>query len=190
MANTTTPYGLRCVGATSGEFPQQVPLLIPSGYGTSIFVGDAVAVDASGYIVPATAGTGNTILGVFTGMFIQDPASGSYIFKGYFPAGTTTVGGEPMVAQVIIDPNALFTIKSATALTLAATFATANLTTATPGSTTTGFSGMAMNGSALGTAGQLAILGLNPDPLNSYGANNDMLVIINDHNLRQIDKWA
>lgn len=61
MANVNSPFGLRMIGRTmSGGSPRLVQFSKAAGYGTAIFVGDAVNRVADGSIeVSATPGTTN-----------------------------------------------------------------------------------------------------------------------------------
>jgi len=189
MANNQTAYGLRLVGHVSGGHPQTLDLRIPSAYNTSIFCGDPVKPDAggSGYIVPASAG--DAILGIFVGCEYINKADGNYNFKSYFPANTTTQGSVDVRALVIVDPDALFKIKSPTARTQADMFATCNFNAGGGGSTTTGLSSVYLDSTQSTNLG-FVMLNLSPEQDNSFGTYQDILVIPSLHLLRGQSGWV
>lgn len=89
MANTDAPRGASPVN-TDGS-PYTGPLRrydVDSSNGTAIFRGDFVVQEADGNVTPATAGTGNRILGAVIGIDI-DPAESKTEYPGYLPASTS-----------------------------------------------------------------------------------------------------
>ena len=171
MAMTNSPYGLRAVnrndgmpyaGATS-QF-----LINPAGTGTNLFYGQAVIIDANGYIALSTATGadlttnnlgGNTLgaWGVFVGCSYIN-AQGQQIYGQYYPSGTTGV----VTAYVITDPNVTFAAQLDGQVTQAAlganTFFAAVQSTST-GSTTTGNSTSALESTVVTTAAAFKIIG-------------------------------
>ena len=149
MSMTNTPYGLRAInrndgmpyaGATS-QF-----LIDPAGLGSNLFFGQAVIINAAGYIALATA-TGSDLTtnnlggdtlgawGVFVGAAYIN-AQGQVIYAQYYPTGTTGV----VNAYVVDDPGVVFQVQSAGSVTQAAVGANVFFTTSAvaTGSTSTG----------------------------------------------------
>jgi hypothetical protein len=171
MSMTNTPYGLRAInrndgmpyaGATS-QF-----LINPAGTGTNLFFGQAVIIDANGYIALSTATGadlttnnlgGNTLgaWGVFVGCSYIN-AQGQQIYGQYYPSGTTGV----VTAYVITDPNVTFQAQLDGQVTQAAlganTFFAAVQSTST-GSTRTGNSTSALESTVVTTAAAFKIIG-------------------------------
>jgi hypothetical protein len=168
---TNTPYGLRAInrndgmpyaGATS-QF-----LIDPAGLGSNLFFGQAVIINAAGYIALATA-TGSDLTtnnlggdsmgawGVFVGAAYIN-AQGQQIFGQYYPSGTTGV----VTAYVITDPNVTFQAQLDGQVTQAAlganTFFAAAQSTST-GNTRTGNSTSALESSVVTTAAAFKIIG-------------------------------
>lgn len=125
---TSAPTGLQAVKTITGApwNGQTNPYYIKSGYTNNIFKGDLVTIDTSGFIVNMrdVAADGTTVaaagagpIGVFNGCsFVTntatnpiDPASPG---RPYWPAGTVTLNGVPAIANIIDDPNVIFTIQS------------------------------------------------------------------------------
>jgi len=171
MATTNNPYGLRAVnrndgmpyaGATS-QF-----LINPAGLASNIFNGQAVIINADGYIAVATA-TGADLTtnnlggdslgawGVFVGCSYVN-AQGQQIYGQYYPSGTTGV----VTAYVITDPNVTFQAQLDGQVTQAAlganTFFAAAQSSST-GSTQTGNSTSALESTVVTTAAAFKIIG-------------------------------
>ena len=171
MSTTNSPYGLKAInrndgmpyaGATS-QF-----LINPAGTGTNLFFGQAVIIDADGYIALSTATGadlttnnlgGNTLgaWGVFVGCSYIN-AQGQQIYGQYYPSGTTGV----VTAYVITDPNVTFQAQLDGQVTQAAlganTFFAAVQSTST-GSTRTGNSTSALESTVVTTAAAFKIIG-------------------------------
>jgi hypothetical protein len=95
------PYGLIPVKLISG-----VPFVgvtreykIASGYGTSIFNGDAVTLVTGGTVERDTADAAMTPIGVFLGCSYTDPALGYKVFSQYYPASTVASDIKAIVAD-------------------------------------------------------------------------------------------
>ena len=171
MSMTNTPYGLRAInrndgmpyaGATS-QF-----LIDPAGLNSNLFFGQAVIINAAGYIALATA-TGSDLTtnnlggdtlgawGVFVGAAYIN-AQGQQIYGQYYPSGTTGV----VTAYVITDPNVTFQAQLDGQVTQAAlganTFFAAAQSTST-GNTRTGNSTSALESSVVTTAAAFKIIG-------------------------------
>jgi hypothetical protein len=168
---TNTPYGLRAInrndgmpyaGATS-QF-----LIDPAGLGSNLFFGQAVIINANGYIALSTAtgadlttnnlgGVDMGAWGVFVGASYIN-AQGQQIYGQYYPSGTTGV----VTAYVITDPNVTFQAQLDGQVTQAAlganTFFAAVQSTST-GNTRTGNSTSALESSVVTTAAAFKIIG-------------------------------
>ena len=171
MSMTNTPYGLRAInrndgmpyaGATS-QF-----LINPAGLASNLFFGQAVIINADGYIALSTAtgadlttnnlgGDSMGAWGVFVGASYIN-AQGQQIYGQYYPSGTTGV----VTAYVITDPNVTFQAQLDGQVTQAAlganTFFAAAQSTST-GNTRTGNSTSALESSVVTTAAAFKIIG-------------------------------
>jgi hypothetical protein len=171
MSTTNAPYGLRAInrndgmpyaGATS-QF-----LINPAGTNTNLFFGQAVIIDADGYIALSTAtgadlttnnlgGSSLGAWGVFVGASYIN-AQGQQIYGQYYPSGTTGV----VTAYVITDPNVTFQAQLDGQVTQAAlganTFFAAVQSTST-GNTRTGNSTSALESTVVTTAAAFKIIG-------------------------------
>jgi len=191
MATTQTPYGLRPVKRVDGmpyAGATSTYLIDPAGYGTNIFFGSVVYVNANGYInivtgtgADATTNdwpTGSTSvsggLGVFVGCNFVN-AQGQLIFSQYYPSGTTGV----VQALVVDDPMVLFQAQLDNTATQAAvganTFFTVAQSTST-GSTSTGNSTSSLSASTVTVPAAFRILGFASPISDAYP---DVLVKIN-----------
>ena len=100
MANSDAPKGLQIAG----------PLLscrmykMASAYAQDLFIGDPMALDASGDAIIATAGTGNVIQGVAIGFFSSEFVPLSTV---YHPTGTAGVN----YVLLADDPRQLFVVQ-------------------------------------------------------------------------------
>ena len=171
MSTTNSPYGLRAInrndgmpyaGATS-QF-----LINPAGLASNLFFGQAVIINADGYIALSTAtgadlttnnlgGDSMGAWGVFVGASYIN-AQGQQIYGQYYPSGTTGV----VTAYVITDPNVTFQAQLDGQVTQAAlganTFFAAAQSTST-GNTRTGNSTSALESTVVTTAAAFKIIG-------------------------------
>ena len=154
MSMTNTPYGLRAInrndgmpyaGATS-QF-----LINPAGLASNLFFGQAVIINADGYIALSTAtgadittnnlgGSGVGAIGVFVGASYIN-AQGQQIYGQYYPSGTTGV----VTAYVVDDDRAVFQVQANGSLGQTALGANVVFAAAQTGSTTTGNSTTAVS---------------------------------------------
>jgi hypothetical protein len=171
MSNTNTPYGLRPINRTDGmpyAGATSQYLINPAGTSTNLFYGQAVLMDASGYIALATAtgvdlttnNLGGDTLGAW-GIFVGASyinAQGQQIYGQYYPSGTTGV----VTAYVITDPNVVFQAQLSGQVTQAAlganTFFAAAQSTST-GNTRTGNSTSALSLTVQTAAAAFKIVG-------------------------------
>lgn len=191
MATTQSPYGLRPVKRVDGmpyAGATSTYLIDPAGYGTNIFYGSVVYVNANGYINVVTGTgadattndwpTGTTsvtgAIGVFVGCNYVN-AQGQLIFSQYYPSGTTGV----VQALVVDDPMVLFQAQLDNTATQAAVGANTFFVTAqstSTGSTSTGNSTSALDASIVTVPAAFRILGFASPISDAYP---DVLVKIN-----------
>jgi hypothetical protein len=178
MANTNKPFGMRALGNLSATGAQkQYGYLIKEDYGTNLFQGDLVRI-VGGYIQLAVADA--AAVGVFNGVFYNDPVTGIPTFSNKFIANSAyTVD---LQADILDDPSQLFLVQAdSQAIVQADVGENVNITQGT-GSTTTGQSGMTTTGAPDTTAGRnLKIVGLYDAPGNALGAYAQLVVKINNH---------
>jgi hypothetical protein len=137
MANPDAPFGFRVVKSRSGNASNMVnEYAIESTYGTSLFTGDAVALDASGRCIIATAG--EAIVGIFQGCRYTD-STGNMVFRPYWPASTVATNPVALVAD---DPSLVLEVQSDGSMTAADIGQLCDLDTSQAGSTATGMSKM------------------------------------------------
>lgn len=153
MSAIASPYGFKPVNLIGGlpyaGSTRNVP--IASGYGTNIFTGSLVAINASGVLVIATStgadattngfptGTANTgCLGVFVGCSYTNPSTKQKVFSQYWPTGTVA---SDAVGIVVDDDRCVFQVQAAgtvAATDLGANFFLSAVQSTSTGSTTTG----------------------------------------------------
>jgi len=184
MANVAEKYGLRPVRKLDGSpfINAQNRYRIASGYATAIFQGDLVKPVTGGGIERAVANTSDKVVGVFNGVFYTDPTTQKPTFKNYYPGG---VAASDIIANVIDDPNVVYSIDSDGAFAVADIFKNFAITNVT-GNTLTGISEVQLDYSVSGltTSGTvLQAIDISQDTQNETAgsANVDVLVRINNH---------
>jgi len=188
MANVSEKFGLRPYRKLDGTplVGAQNRYTIKAGYATAIFQGDLVIPTSTGNIERATAGSSAAVVGVFNGVFYNDPTTGKPTFKNYYPGGVTPSQGD-ITAAVVDDPDAVFLIDSDEAFTRADLFTNYSITNNT-GNVQTGISKVQLDKSATGVASTFVIqaIDISQDPSNSDNAavNGNILVRINRHFFR------
>lgn len=157
MPNSNSPFGLRPVRHLLG-LPLNgavVPMYVPSGYATALFIGDPVIKIAAGsntaalsapgvgsfdigtlpQINKSAAGATNRITGVIVA-FAADPTNLGLVYR---PASTDRI------AFVNVDPFTVYEIQADGAIPAADIGLNANLIFTQSGSTITGLSGVELN---------------------------------------------
>ena len=184
MANVAEKYGLRPVRKLDGSpfINAQNRYRIAANYGTPIFQGDLVIPVTGGGIQRAVANTTDLVIGVFNGVFYTDPTTQKPTFKNYYPG---TVNATDIMANVIDDPNVVFSIDSDGAFAVADIYKNFAITNVT-GNTATGISKVQLDFSVSGltTSGTvLQAIDVSQDVDNDTAgsANVDVLVRINNH---------
>jgi len=144
---------------------------IPTTYPTNLFEGDLVTM-ANGQLAIYVPGTPNPV-GVFWGCRYTD-TNGIVQFSKYWPASTAVFSGTVAIANIITDPNTVFSIQCNAAVT-PTTALTINknvdVSFATNGNTRTGKSGMTLDTSTWNVTPTLPlhIIGFDPIPGNVSG---------------------
>ena len=187
MANQQGNFGFRPVlmmgSAYNGQGQQQMS--IASNETNSIFMGDPVVLNANGSISRGSS-AGAELVGIFNGCFYTDPTTQKPTFSNHYPGA---IVADDIVANVISDPDVIFEVKvDDTNGGRAQVGSTCNIATYSAGSTKSGISGVAIDGSTFATsdASNFAVYDLSTDPDNSdyTVANANILVRINKHQYR------
>lgn len=135
---------------------------ITANYGTSLFLGDFVTF-TNGQLVRYTAG-GAAAAGVFWGCTFTDP-SGIVQIQKYWPAAQAVKIGTTPIANVIVDPNTVFSIQVSAAYAWSDLDKNADVTFATPGNPATGESGMQLDQATVATTNTLPLHVIAFDPI-------------------------
>lgn len=155
---------------------------IASGYNTSIFNGDAVALVAGG-TVEREAGSGTmSAVGIFVGCSYTDPTLGYKVHAQYFPANLVA---DDIEAYVVDDRNVVFKVAVVSAgttigaVTQSAVGANVELID-NAGDTATGKSAVAASQTVATTAGHpFRVVDVVPETANASGDFTEVLVIWN-----------
>lgn len=138
---------------------------ITPNYGTSLFLGDFVAL-TNGQLTRYVPGGGlaTAPLGVFWGCTFTDP-SGVVQIQKYWPSAQAVKNGTFPIAKVIVDPNTIFTIQLSNTLAWSNLDKNADVTFAFPGSSLTGESGMQLDTTTVATTATLPLHIISFDPI-------------------------
>ena len=144
---------------------------ITPAYATNLFQGDLVKMTNGLVTIYAAAGTNS--VGVFWGCRYTD-TNGFVQFSRIWPASTVVFPGTTAIANVITDPNTIFSIQAnatVTPTTANAVNKNADVSFATAGNIRTGQSGMALDTNTFATTATLPlhILGFDTIPGNVSG---------------------
>ena len=165
MSSTLAGYGLRPVNA-DGHYTQarRYDNGFSAAYVTTLYKYTPVAVNSSGQIILATAGS--DFIGVFLGVTYFD-SQGIPHTVDKWTGGTAFSTTQPIWVWVLDDPNQIYQIQCDTTL-VQSNGGQVDITTATIGSgnDTTGLSSATANAGSLSTSGQkqLRIMNLAPSP--------------------------
>lgn len=168
MSATSTPFGLRPSFHPSG-LDRAVALAdgIASGYNTGILKGQPVALNTSGNIICAVAGS--AYQGAFAGHEWTD-IDGRRRISNQWTANQTYVTGS-QVTYYYSDPNIVYDIQANGSLAQTSIGDQANFASIAAGSTTTGLSQCMISTSLVGSGnvGDLRIIGLSNGVDNAFG---------------------
>lgn len=172
------PYGLQPVNLIGGQvYAGSTRLIkIASAYNTNIFAGDVVKLVSSGTVEKDTGTTtvaANGVAGIFMGCTFTNPVTKQLTFSQYWPAGTVASDAQ---AYVVDDPDVLFKVAAVSSGTTVAFYGQTVVGTnvalvQNSGSTTSGDSAVAIDGSSAATTVSLPIrivAGV-PDTANASG---------------------
>ena len=185
MANQLEKFGLRPHRKLDGTplVGAQNRYTIKANYGTAIFQGDLVIPTSTGNIERHTGNTSDAVVGVFNGVFYNDPTTQKPTFSNYYPGSINPSEGN-ITAFVVDDPDAVFLMDADEAFTRADLFKNYSVTTA-GGVTQTGISSVQLDVSASGTAATFAVQAIDisqdPDNSDTTTSNANVLVRINNH---------
>ena len=169
------PYGLQPINLIGGQVfaGSTRQLKIASGYAANIFAGDVVKLVSTGVIEKDTGTTTATPVGVFVGCQFTNPSTKQIQFQQYWPTGTVAADA---VAFVLDDPDVLFKVAAVSSGTTIAFYGQTVIGTnvslvQNSGSTTTGNSAVAIDGSSAATTASLPIriIAGVPDSANTSG---------------------
>jgi hypothetical protein len=168
MSSTSAPFGLRPSFHPSG-LDRAIALAngIASGYSSGILKGQPVALDTSGNIIAATAGS--AYQGAFAGHEWTDVSGRRQISNQWIASTAYTTGSE--VTYYYSDPNIVYDIQANGSLAQTSIGDQANFASITAGSTTTGLSQCMISTSLVGSGavGDLRIINLSPGVDNAWG---------------------
>jgi len=168
MSAVSAPFGLRPSFHPSG-LDRAIALAngIASTYNTGILKGQPVALNTSGNIVAATAGS--AYQGAFAGHEWTDVSGRRQISNQWVANTAYTTGSE--VTYYYSDPNIVYDIQANGSLAQTSIGDQANFASISAGSTTTGLSQCMISTSLVGSGavGDLRIIGLTPAVDNDWG---------------------
>jgi len=168
MSSTNAPFGLRPSFHPSGlDRAVALPNGIASAYSTGILKGQPVALNTSGNVIAATAGS--AFQGAFAGHEYTD-LTGRRLVSNQWIANTAYQTGSE-VTYYYSDPNIVYDIQADGSLAQTAIGDQANFSNISAGSTTTGLSQCTISSSLVGSGavGDLRIIGLTPAVDNAFG---------------------
>jgi hypothetical protein len=169
------PYGLQPINLIGGQVfaGSTRQLKIASGYAANIFAGDVVKLVSTGVIEKDTGTTTATPVGVFVGCQFTNPSTKQIQFQQYWPTGTVAADA---VAFVVDDPDVLFKVAAVSTGTTIGFYGQTVVGTnvslvQNSGSTTTGDSAVAIDGTSAATTASLPIriIAGVPDTANASG---------------------
>ena len=183
MANVNEKFGLRPYRSLNGApwNNAQNRYTIANNLSTAIFQGDPVKPTTAGNVTLARSNTSDRIVGVFNGVFYNDPSTQKPTFRNNYP-GSIAVAG--ITAFVVDDPNTVYLVDANAAFTRADLFKNYSLTNVT-GNTLTGISEKQLDVSVSGITTTFAVQaidiqeGASDSDSSTSGVN--VLVRINNH---------
>ncbi len=186
MANVNEKFGLRPYRSINGApwNNAQNRYTVANNLSTAIFQGDPVKPTTAGNVTLARSNTSDRIVGVFNGVFYNDPTTQKPTFRNNYP-GSIAVAG--ITAFVVDDPNTVYLVDADAAFTRADLFKNYSLTNVT-GNTLTGISEKQLDVSVSGLATTFAVQaidiqeGATDSDTSTSGVN--VLVRINNHFFR------
>ena len=186
MANVNEKFGLRPYRSINGApwNNAQNRYTVANNLSTAIFQGDPVKPTTAGNVTLARSNTSDRIIGVFNGVFYNDPTTQKPTFRNSYPGSIAAAG---ITAFVVDDPNTVFLVDADEAFTRADLFKNYSLTNVS-GNTLTGISEKQLDVSVSGVATTFAVQaidiqeGATDSDTSTSGVN--VLVRINNHFFR------
>lgn len=168
MSSTNAPFGMRPSFHPTGlDRAVALPNGIASGYSSGILKGQPVALNTSGNIIAATAGS--AYQGAFAGHEFTDTTGRRLVSNQWVASTAYQTGSE--VTYYYSDPNIVYDIQADGSVAQTAIGDQANFSNITAGSTTTGLSQCTISSSLAGSGavGDMRIIGLTPAVDNAFG---------------------
>jgi hypothetical protein len=168
MSATNAPFGMRPSFHPSGlDRAVALPNGIASTYSSGILKGQPVALNTTGNIIAATAGS--AYQGAFAGHEYTDLTGRRQISNQWLASTSYTAGSE--ITYYYSDPLMVYDIQCDGSLAQTSIGDQANFSNATAGSTSTGLSQCTISSSLAGSGavGDLRIIGLTPAVDNAWG---------------------
>jgi hypothetical protein len=186
MANINEKFGLRPYRSINGApwNNAQNRYTVANNLSTAIFQGDPVKPTTAGNVTLARSNTSDRIIGVFNGVFYNDPTTQKPTFRNNYPGSIAAAG---ITAFVVDDPNTVFLVDADEAFTRADLFKNYSLTNVS-GNTLTGISEKQLDVSVSGITTTFAVQaidiqeGATDSDSSTSGVN--VLVRINNHFFR------
>jgi hypothetical protein len=186
MANVNEKFGLRPYRSINGApwNNAQNRYTVANNLSTAIFQGDPVKPTTAGNVTLARSNTSDRIIGVFNGVFYNDPTTQKPTFRNNYPGSIAAAG---ITAFVVDDPNTVFLVDADEAFTRADLFKNYSLTNVS-GNTLTGISEKQLDVSVSGITTTFAVQaidiqeGATDSDTSTSGVN--VLVRINNHFFR------
>jgi hypothetical protein len=186
MANINEKFGLRPYRSINGApwNNAQNRYTVANNLSTAIFQGDPVKPTTAGNVTLARSNTSDRIIGVFNGVFYNDPTTQKPTFRNNYP-GSIAVAG--ITAFVVDDPNTVYLVDANAAFTRADLFKNYSLTNVS-GNTLTGISEkqLAVNTSGIATTFAVQAIDIQEGATDSDTSTSgvNVLVRINNHFFR------
>jgi hypothetical protein len=186
MANINEKFGLRPYRSINGApwNNAQNRYTVANNLSTAIFQGDPVKPTTAGNVTLARSNTSDRIIGVFNGVFYNDPTTQKPTFRNNYPGSIAAAG---ITAFVVDDPNTVFLVDADAAFSRADLFKNYSLTNVS-GNTLTGISEKQLDVSVSGITTTFAVQaidiqeGATDSDTSTSGVN--VLVRINNHFFR------
>jgi len=186
MANVNEKFGLRPYRSINGApwNNAQNRYTVANNLSTAIFQGDPVKPTTAGNVTLARSNTSDRIIGVFNGVFYNDPTTQKPTFRNNYPGSIAAAG---ITAFVVDDPNTVFLVDANAAFSRADLFKNYSLTNVS-GNTLTGISEKQLDVSVSGITTTFAVQaidiqeGATDSDTSTSGVN--VLVRINNHFFR------
>jgi len=168
MSSLNQPFGMRPSFHPSGlDRAVALPNGIASAYGTGLLKGQPVALNTSGNIIAAVAGS--AYQGAFAGHEFTDLTGRRQVSNQWVASTAYQTGSE--ITYYYSDPNIVYDIQADGSLAQTAIGDQANFTNISAGSTNTGLSQCTISTSLAGSSavGDMRIIGLTPAVDNDWG---------------------